>query len=102
MQDRPAESAVRTSLATISAASGIASADDKAILKDSVCAAVDELKAQGWPIENIIIWVKEIAAEAGLGSHRFRPRQPDSIIEEVVKWCIERYYESAVGGPAQT
>ena len=101
MQDPPAERAIRTSLATISAASGAASAGDKLLLKEHVCAVVDELKAQGWPIESIIIWMKEIAAEAGLGSHRFRPRQPDSIIEDVVKWCIERYYDAAVGGSAQ-
>jgi hypothetical protein len=101
MQDRPAELAIRTSLATISAASGAVTAGDKALLREHVCAVVDELKAQGWPIENIIIRVKEIGAEAGLGSHRFRPRQPDSIIEEVVKWCIERYYDGAAGVSAQ-
>jgi hypothetical protein len=63
-----------------------------------MCVAVDELKAIGWPVERILIRLKQVASEVGF----WPPRQsnlttPDldrreAIWDAIVKECIERYY----------
>jgi len=61
---------------------------------------VDERKAAGWPVERIIIAMKQIAREAGIRPSPFmtKPHGPitttDELLVEMVGWCIRRYYQS--------
>jgi hypothetical protein len=61
------------------------------------------MKAQGWQAERIIVALKRLANDAGLYvSPRvvWAPeiaRGPDSLMVEMVGWCIERFYgDSAI------
>jgi hypothetical protein len=65
-----------------------------AALRARICAAVDELKSMGWPIERIIIRMKELGREVGLPAHVSAHRnEREAIISEAVRFCIERYFE---------
>jgi hypothetical protein len=61
---------------------------------------VDDMKAQGWQAERIIVAVKRLANDAGVYvSPRivWSPeivRGPDSLMVAMVGWCIERYYQT--------
>jgi hypothetical protein len=100
MYDRPAGAAVRTSLASIAARPGPPAVSDRALLQQRVFAAVDELKSLGWPIERVVIRLKEVAMEVGLRSSRTAipigtsAGEREEIVAEVVTWCIERYYDA--------
>jgi hypothetical protein len=91
MYNTPTGHAVRASLRTIAANKAAPSASDTDALKKLICAAVDELKGMGWPIERIIIHVKEVASEAGLPRHS-DPAGREAIVSDVVRWCIDRYF----------
>jgi hypothetical protein len=71
------------------------------VLRDEVCAVVDELKANGWPPERAIIAVKEIAFEAGLTqSQRVLVRNSDlsprdALLAKIVRWSIDCYYDQS-------
>jgi len=62
-----------------------------------VVAFVDDMKAQGWPAERIIVALKRLANDAGLYvSPRVVwapevPRGADSLMIDMVGWCIQRY-----------
>jgi hypothetical protein len=70
-----------------------------AAIRTRVFEFVDDMRAQGWQAERIIVAVKRLANDAGLYvSPRviWSPeivRGPDSLMVEVVGWCIARYYE---------
>jgi hypothetical protein len=98
MYDGPAGVAVRTSLASVAEGVDGPNASDTALLRQRVLTAVDELKAMGWPIERMIVRLKEVAAEVGLRSSRNSSfsgaplGERDAVVGEAVRWCIERYY----------
>jgi hypothetical protein len=63
-------------------------------LKPRLLAAVDELKAMGWPIERIIVRLKEVIDEAGLPTRSPSDRHGRDIVKsEAVRLCIERYFD---------
>jgi len=73
---------------------------EEKMLRDQVCAVIDDLKAAGWPPERAIVAVKEIANEAGLVQTRnvlsLSNRDldlRDALMVKVVRWCIECYYD---------
>ena len=98
MYAQPAGNAVRASLESIANKSDRLSEADASVLRERVCVAVCELKAVGWPIERIIVRLKEVASDVG-----FRPPskrlaaieldQREAIWDAMVKQCIEEYYD---------
>jgi hypothetical protein len=67
-------------------------------LREAVCAFVDEMKSEGKPAEAVIIAAKQVAAMTGLLAMPEqdvlqRSPQADRVITDVVRWCIERYYD---------
>jgi hypothetical protein len=99
MYAQPAVVAVRTSLASIADKTTL-SGSDAAQLHERLCVAVDELRSVGWPVERIIVRLKEVAQEVG-----FRPPQNTllgpaeierrkALWDEMIKNCIEQYYGS--------
>jgi hypothetical protein len=91
MYDTDVGYAIRASLRQMALGSGPPSESARAELRARVCAAVDELRSAGWPIEKIIVRMKEVAAEVGY-SPRLVGREHDALVAEVVRWCIDRYY----------
>jgi hypothetical protein len=98
MYAQPAGIAVRASLAAIADKSTL-SGSDTSQLHQRICVAVDELKTVGWPIERIIVRLKQVAEEVG-----FRPPQNthlttgeidrrEVVWDEIVKECIDQYYK---------
>jgi hypothetical protein len=57
------------------------------VLRDAVCAAVDELRAAGRTSERVVFLIKWLAAEAGLDA-----TQHIEAIEQIAGWCVQRYY----------
>jgi len=69
---------------------------DALLLRRRICAAVDDLKAMGWPIERIIVRMKELAWEVGLRlGHNVHQVDRHPALAQAVKWCVERYYEDS-------
>lgn len=68
---------------------------------------VDMAKAEGWPVERVIVAIKQVAADAGVrGSTdvlraRGALREQDALLLNVVRWSVERYYDySRRSGPS--
>jgi hypothetical protein len=60
---------------------------------------VDAKRAMGWPCERVVISVKQLAHDAGLGASGFVLAQKSGdttgrLCEDLVTWSIERYYAS--------
>lgn len=91
MYDHSTGHAVRAMLASIAASRPVTPAQ-RAALKERIDAAVDELKSMGWPVERIMIRVKEVAAETGLATRVDPSGRDDNIVSDAIRWCIERYY----------
>lgn len=80
-----------------------------ATLRRRVLAYVDATKGLGWPPERIIVEVKQIVADAGLGSswRRTPTGRPltavDSLRVDMVNWCIHHFYapHDGSGGPGE-
>ena len=75
-------------------------------LRDAVCAFVDEMKTKGEPPESVIIAAKQVAAATGLlpmpeQDVLLRSAHADRVVTDVVRWCIEQYYEMPAA-PAST
>jgi hypothetical protein len=67
---------------------------DAALLQARIYAAVDELKAMGWPIERVIVRIKDVAREVGLPlGNALNSGERDRVLDRAVLWCAERYYE---------
>jgi hypothetical protein len=93
MYDSPAGHAVRANLRALADLTEPPSAAVRESLKLRVFAAVDELKAMGWPIEKIIVRMKELTDEVGLKPFPGNPAPSrDAVVRDVVRWCIERYF----------
>jgi len=74
-------------------------------IRSQVFDFADDMRAQGWQAERIIVAVKRLANDAGVYvSPRvvWSPeivRGPDSLIVDMVAWCIECYYQSGNDEP---
>ncbi len=67
----------------------------RATVYECVCEYVDAAKTLGWPPERVIAEVKQVAAETGfrsVASTAPRRRGADLLLDDMVAWCIERYY----------
>src|SRR5438874_707340 len=66
---------------------------DAELLRRRIELAVDDLKSMGWPIEKVVVRIKELASEVGLrlGSN---PHQADRhpVLARAVLWSVQRYY----------
>ena len=85
---------LRQELAAI-AHSDRASVDE---LRKAVCAFVDEMKSKGTTPEAVIIAAKQVAAATGLlpmpeQDVLLRTARADRVVTDIVRWCIERYYD---------
>jgi hypothetical protein len=63
-----------------------------------VCEFVDAMKSEDQSPERVIISAKRAAAAAGLLPAQeqdmlHRSARADQVITEVVRWCIDRYYQ---------
>ena len=95
MRDQSPTLALRDALASLPPT---VNAQAKERLKAKVEKFVDTAKAKAWPIERVIVALKQVAAEAGVrsstdvlrsGSHL---EVRDAVLLDVVRWCVERYY----------
>ena len=95
MYNTPTGQAVRATLHAIAASGEAPNAASMAALRARLCAAVDELKSMGWPIERIIVRMKELGREVGLPANVSAYRnEREAIISEAVRFCIERYFDN--------
>jgi hypothetical protein len=94
MYDTPTGHAVRASLQAIAADKAAPSAFVRDALKERICAAVDELKAKGWPVERIIVRINEVAAEVGMPKDLGAGGR-ETVVSEVIRWCIHHYFRDA-------
>ena len=62
--------------------------DRAVLLRDAVCAAVDELGTNRTS-ERVVFLIKQLAAEAGIEE----PRDQD-VVGQLTAWCVQRYYGS--------
>jgi hypothetical protein len=98
LYDQPAGRAVRASLATLASKSGTLTDSDTGLLRDRITIAVAELKANGWPVERIIVRLKQVAKEVGFPpplSNALSPVESDRrdlLWVATVKQCIEDFY----------
>ena len=84
----PALGALYAALVTVADEAPFLSNQDRArLLRDAVCAAVDELRAGGRTSEHVVFLVKRMAAEAGIEDGRCR-----EVIEQLTAWCVQRFY----------
>jgi hypothetical protein len=63
----------------------------------ATCTFVDAARQEGWPPEQIVRRVKELAAEAGLGMPRYRDfcasaGGGDDAVRALVTCCVDRYF----------
>jgi hypothetical protein len=66
-------------------------ASDVAMLQGRVCAAVDEMKAEGALPERIIVAVKRVATDSGV------QWADNRLFVQLIAWCVDRYYEKQAG-----
>jgi hypothetical protein len=98
MYPQPAGTAVRASLTSIASQSSTLTAPDTLLLNQRIGVAVDELKSMGWPIERIIIRLKEVALEVGFQPFRehfltvTEIEHREAMWDEAITQCIEQYY----------
>jgi hypothetical protein len=85
--------AVRESLRALAKRPEVSVPDEEVLLQQRIFAAVEELKAMGWPIERIIVRIKEVASEVGvpLGHTRYAADRHPAVANAIL-WCAERYY----------
>jgi hypothetical protein len=57
------------------------------LLRDSVCAAVDELRLTGRASKHVVMLIRCLATEAGMHTADAR-----GAIDEIEAWCIQRFY----------
>jgi hypothetical protein len=99
LYDQPAGRAVRASLTALASTSGTLTDADIGLLRERITIAVAELKANGWPVERIIIRLKEVAKEVGFppspqnkALSAVESDRRDVIWTAAIKQCIEEYY----------
>ena len=64
---------------------------------------VDELKHLGSPPERVLVQVKQIVHDAGSTAPHWRvdSKHREAVIEQFVKWSIERYYWTPPAGQSE-
>lgn len=62
-------------------------------LQAAVCAYVDGARERGDPVERVIVDLKRILRLSGAW-RRSAPRAEEAVAEDVIRWCIERYYQT--------
>ena len=85
--EQSATAALHEALSGIDTTAYYAKPDMLGPLHKKVCAVVDELKITGSSPEHIIVVIKGIASEANIGLAGTR------LVDQMVKWCIEQYFE---------
>ena len=91
-------SATITLRATLASLPPVVDEAHKAKLRQDVVAFVDASKEKEWPIERILIAVKDLAAEAGLRSSTNLLRSQsslelrDMLLLDIVRWSVERFF----------
>jgi hypothetical protein len=102
MYDSESGRDVRLSFKSLAQNAKSFSAADEQLLKQRIFAAVDELKALGWPIERIIVRIKELAWEVGVRlGHNVSQVDRHPVLAKAVLWCVERFYEDDVSHEAR-
>ena len=92
--------AVRESFLALATKASSFGRTDELILRQRITAAVDELKEAGWPVERIIVRIKELASEVGIkfkSSSLSTDEHP--AIANAVLWCVQRYYGERLRTP---
>jgi hypothetical protein len=85
--------AVRESLKEIVTTDGPPSEAVRRAMSARVSAAVDELKGMGWPVEKILVRLKQLADEVGFAPrHDPFGRDREAIIAEILQLCLNQYY----------
>jgi len=56
------------------------------LLRDSVCAAVDELRASGRSSARAVQILRELATDAGIAANN------EDVMNDFATWCTDRYY----------
>ena len=92
MYDTETGRAIRESLDRLARSPDAFSEADAVLLRQLVYAAVDELRAKGWPIEQIIVRIKEVARESGVRLGNSLRMADHPAVSTAVLWCVERYY----------
>jgi hypothetical protein len=84
---------VRASFTTLASNPSAFSDADAQLLRRRIWAAVDELKSMGWPIERVVVRMKELAGEVGVRfGYNASEANRHPALGQAVSWCIERYY----------
>ena len=100
MYETAAGRAVRESFLTVANKANAFSRTDELLLRQRIVAAVDELKAEGWPVERIIVRIKELASEVGI---KFKSSSVNAdehpAIANAVLWCVQRFYGERLRTP---
>lgn len=95
MKNKEVESALRQHLKSLELP---ATARARWKLRELVSRYVDALKTEGFPPERVIVEVKRIASEVGVGKPTSYSHQAvffnvaDLLVVDMIGWCIERYY----------
>ena len=94
MHDTPTGDPLRTALRAMATGDDASNAADLEALKPRLFAAVDELKAMGWPIERLIVRLKEVVDDAEPPTRSPSDRHGRDLLKsEAVRLCIERYFD---------
>jgi hypothetical protein len=62
-------------------------------LQDAIRGFTQRARADGQPVERVIIALKELASMASAASSH--PEPEAALREDVVKWCLEEYYRES-------
>jgi len=96
MCTRPAVVALRDALSSLSSTQPIAAAGlGSEVMRAHVYTVVDDMREDGWPVERVIIALKQ---DAGLRPTRVvlvasAPlTETDAIIASLVRWTLDRFY----------
>jgi len=79
--------ALRRTFASIAPHAATLSRDERARLRDQVCTVVGDLKAAGELPERVVVIIRSVAREEGIGP------SGDGLVSEAVAWCIADYFE---------
>lgn len=80
-----ATEALHAALALVRPRAASLTDDDLSLLRERVCAAVDEMRANGLGPRQVVEAVKNLATESGLQWISIE------LIERLVSWCVARY-----------
>ena len=63
--------------------------DRSLLLRDFVCATVDELRENGRSSARIVTVLRDLAQEAGIEP------EDEAVMSDLAAWCVQRYYAPA-------